>query len=145
MMRGTIAAVSVMGAAWFLNPSTPAAAAGPAVHEYTIADGWGARAWNTPQTIFRMHVGDTFRITNLDRTADHTLHTPGAPCPHGGTFVYDAQGNRVSEGRNFDSIPVGGWLECVLENPIENADDKVYDHFQYDGVDGRIFLSVTAP
>lgn len=121
------------------------AAAEPVVHEVTIADGWGSRAWNTPQTAYVMHVGDVLRIRNLDTTTEHTLHTPGKPCPHGGTFVYDAQGRRVHEGRNFDSIPVGGWLECELTTPFDNRRDEIYDHFQYDGVRGRIYLSVTEP
>ena len=51
----------------------------------------------------------------------------------------------MHQGENFDTIPVGGWLECVLDRPVENDDDAMYDHFQYDGSNGRIFLSVTQP
>ena len=122
--------------------SAPSALAAGVTHEFTIASGWGNRSWNTAATPFRMHVGDTWKIINLDASAQHTLHTAGSPCPHGGSFVYDAQGQLVRTGSNFQSIPVGGWLLCVLGEPIENTDDELYDHFQYNGTDGRIFLSV---
>ncbi len=115
------------------------------IFEYVIEDGWGAKSWNTPETMFRLRVGDTFRVKNLDTTAQHTLHSSGKACPHGGNYVYDSEGKVVHEGSNTESIPVGGWLDCILKAPIDNSDGgtEMYDHFQFEGDEGRIYLVVT--
>ncbi len=143
---GLVVATPLQASETLLQPETLSPDA-PVVFEYTIADGWGDKSWNTPDTMFRLHVGDTFRIKNLDTTAQHTLHTPGEPCPHGGNFVYDSTGAVVDTGTNFDSIPVGGWLDCITDTTLDNSngDNQVWDHFQYDGTNGKIYLVVTQP
>jgi hypothetical protein len=145
MKKLTLATRAILGSLTLL--AAPRTASAAQVVEYTIQDGWGSKSWNTPDTMFRLHVGDTWRIKNLDTTAQHTLHTPGQPCPHGGTNVYDSTGAVVHTGENFDSIPVGGWLDCVLTTTLDNSngDDQVYDHFQYDGTNGKIYVVVTEP
>jgi hypothetical protein len=136
-------ALSVLLSVAFLSGTSNAAQ----VFVTTIPDGWGAQSWNTPETMIRLNVGDTWRIKNLDESAKHTLHTPGQPCPHGGTYVYDSTGKVVETGENFNSIPVGGWLDCVLETTLDNSngDEQVWDHFQYDGTNGKVYIVVTQP
>ncbi len=123
-------------------PSTPGADA-PVV--FTLPEGLGKGAWNKKETEIKLVVGQIFRVVNLDPSEKHTLHTLGDPCPHGGDRVYDAQGQKLTEGFNTDAIPLGGWLECDVKTAFpSNEDDLIYDHYQFTGTGdaGKIYITV---
>ena len=91
--------------------------------EFHIPVGTGQRAWNTPQTVVEVKVGQTLRIYNDDSIA-HYLHTPGRPCPHG-------------TGR----FNPGSFYDCQVSAEADPERDECYDH-QF-GPSSRFYVKAT--
>ena len=96
-----------------------------------------AQPWNTAATKFELKAGDTLRVYNRATTSNHTIHTNGSPCPHGGSRRFTAA-NPVSPAFGATAgIPIGGWLECDIPANATQGDiptrvngqgGQVYDH-----------------
>ena len=91
--------------------------------EFHIRKGTGEGAWNTPQTLLDLKVGQTLRIIN-DDTVPHRLHTFGRPCPH----------------QPEDSQP-GEFYDCGLADSVDPRVEVLYDHNF--GERARFYLRVT--
>lgn len=87
------------------------AAADGQVVVFEIAPGTGGGAWNDRASQINLRIGDVLRIVNNDSIV-HTLHTDGAPCPHG-----------------EDMAPNGGTRDCVIAKPFDpDVEGPLYDH-----------------
>jgi plastocyanin len=69
--------------------------------EFHIAAGTGSGAWNTKDTMLTLYVGDTLKVIN-DDSVRHTMHTNGAPCPHGSAMAPNGGSYICSLTKTFD-------------------------------------------
>jgi hypothetical protein len=93
-----------------------------------------AQPWNSAATKFELKPGETLRVYNSATTSNHTIHTNGSPCPHGGTRRFTATGGTFG---STAGIPIGGWLECDIPanatpgdipTRVNGQGGQVYDH-----------------
>ena len=68
------------------EPEEPALPEPGSTVEFTIAQGTGTGAWNTPETAVVVYVGQVLRLTNFD-DRDHHMHAANdAAVDHGGNL-----------------------------------------------------------